>query len=499
MRRLALIALLVALAGPAVAGPAGQPVALYGPTIRTDAGAHLLLRRMDEGPPLSTQSIWFADRGWLAKPIAVRLLGAHAPRECVPPGARPPTEGPGAAVVNASWDTMVDAGPRLIAAEHWKAAREALLPALLPECPSGTTPDRRALHGALIDLARAAWYGYPADEHTARSALRSAVRVAPEAGWSHPGENALETVWLEERNALVHQQRGAIFAPTTAKVFVDGERLRRGPTDFVPGDHLLEIRDDGGATLQRARLTIESGATVVIGTPEELWPWVSNLKAPDETAHLHQFARAALADTYGSYWLLAGGRPVFVEADGNWRHPHWRGRFVLGVELRTRFLARDTQAPVVLSKAPTSLWFAPRITLGFQARTKPGGPLVGLRASGTWMISPPVLFADVTAVRVLPGARLGASIGMSRGKVRIDGAVYGEVLVAGRQVVQRPVADHFVVISGPTVFVGGTAEVQAAFRISRFFWATFFSGAGWVGSPTLSGGVGIELRAWDNR
>jgi len=480
VHRLPLIVLALLLAAPpALAGDGADEHAIYGPRVLTRNAATLLGHRLDAGPSYGLFPTWFGDGRWLVdERTGLLLLGAPPPTGCQEAERVAPDV----------WREGLEGGVAFAEQKHWKAARASLDGLLLdPECVAGGAGPRSLVHAALLALARAAWHGYPEDETLARAALQAAVRLAPEHSWPHPGESELETAYLEERDELVHRPRGRlVIAAPDRTVRVDGEVVSRD-VELVPGRHLVQV--DGPVRVSHV-LEVPDGAEIVIGSPAAVWALMVDHSGDPA-------ARAAWHDGR-DYWLLHNKRAARVDHRGGVTWPAVLPRFVLGGAVGYRFHARATTAPRVVSQAHTSHWFEPRVTVGLVGTAGTRGPMLGLLGSGSLLLAGPVdLGRYGKATRLMPTARLGGVVGTAGGDVRVRVQAYGELLFAGSQVVQIAADDSLV--TRATVFIGGGAEVQGAFRLGRFAWLTVQGGGGWAASPTFTAGAGLELRLWSER
>jgi len=479
-------AIVIAITLCAATALAGPLPSLYGPARLEQRDISRLTRQLDAGPGPGSPFAWFAEDAWSS--LGFHLLGATGPSKCT-----------GTILARDEWQQHLETGSQLARAGRWKAAREELEPHVLePECVDGPIGDQ--LHDALIDLARAAWYGYPEDEALARRALDAAIRLEPESSWPNPTEVELEKAYWEQRSSLVPLQRSRLLVvKPEGLVRIDG-RLVDGWLELVPGHHVLQI---GDTTVSTALLDLEPGAELVLGRPDGLWELLTALSTDEdfEPSEESAFARAALHTRYPSgYWLVADGRAARVRASGGYTWPPRRDRFVAGVALNYRFLEATTNAPVVISTAHTEHWVEPRITVGFRGRPASRGPQLGMQGGASLLLAPPV---DVGLTRkytrLMPAVRAGPTLGMSDHNVRLSGGLYGEIMFAGLQAIQRTDPnnnDETIIELRQAVFVGVVGEVQASLRLSRVLWLTVQGGGGWVASPTLSAGVGLEIRAW---
>ncbi len=489
MRQRALTAAIgLAITLGATSAVAGGPIdSLYGPASLEQRDVRRLTRQLDAGPGPGAPIAWFAEGTWSA--LGFHLLGASAPKACG-----------GTMLPGQEWEKHLEAGSQLARSERWKAVREELEPHILkPECVDG--PLGELLHGALIDLARAAWYGYPEDEPLARLALDAAIRLDPESSWPNPTEVELEKAYWEQRAGLVPLERGRLLVvKPEGLVRVDG-RLVDGWVELVPGRHVLQVGDEDIST---TLLDLQRGAEVVLGRPDGLWELLSGLSTEEdhETSREAEFTRAALHTHHPSgYWLVADNRAARVRSTGEYSWPPRRDRFVLGTALNYRFLEATTTAPVVVSKAHTEHWLEPRITVGFRGRAGRRGPQLGLQGSASLLLASPVdVGLSRKYTRLIPGVRAGPTLGMADHNVRLSGGLYGELLFAGTQVIKRDAesgdTDSYVLDERAAVFVGAVGEVQGSLRLSRILWLTVQAGGGWVASPTFSAGMGLEIRAW---
>ncbi len=505
MRRALILAVATALAlapSPAAAedeqGPMQGPDTLYGPDARKKARAKGLVDRLDGGPDPKVSPSWFADQTWSA--AGFRLVGAPRLEVCDDQDR----------VSNDVWTTKLERGRQHAAAGEWKAVRtelEALL--ARPDCVQGLLGPRSELHGAYLDLARAEWLGYPQDATFALSILDSAVTLAPDRGWPYSAEVELETAYWEAREALVHLPRARLLIiDPDHRISVDGQtadpRRAQEPApaerwvELVPGPHLVQIAGDPVTT---GVLVAAPGARLVLGSTSALWDTLSDLSKGEDTRPEPAFARAALHQTHpGGYWLVTKGRAAKVASDGTFAWPWYSLRFLTGASLGYRFHQRDTQAPDVVSEAPTAHWLEPRVMVGIRGRQKYGAPALAMVASASLMLSRPFdLGALGTHMRGIPTVRVGPTLGMAGGLVRITGMLYAEALFVGPQVVKRDTNGVIDIVTVPTVFLGVGAEVQAALRLTRFMWLTLEGGGGWTASPTVRASLGLELRVWAER
>jgi hypothetical protein len=470
------------------ANPGNAINSLYGPAKLEPREVRRLTRQLDAGPGPGTQLGWFAAGTWSA--AGFHLLGSSEPTACTGP-----------MLPGRQWEKHLKAGRQLARVGRWKAARARLKPHVLnPGCVDGPLGER--LHGALIDLARTAWYGYPEDESLARRALRAAIRIAPEDSWPHPTEVELEKTYWEERASLVHLKRGRLLVvDPKGLVRVDG-RLVDGWVELVPGPHVLQF---GKRAVETAVLDVPEGARMVLGRPDGLWELLASLstEADDLPSEESGFARAALHTHHKSgYWLIADKRAAWVRATGKYTWPPRRDRFILGVGLNYRLLASTTNAPRIVSEAHTEHWLEPRLTVGFRGQAGTRGPQLGLQGSGSVLLAAPVeLGLTRKYTRFIPAARVGPTVGMADHNVRLSGGLYAEILFPGTQAVERPrdpddPTGPTTIELRPVVYVGVVGEVQASLRLDRMLWLTVQAGGGWVASPTFSTGVGLEIRAW---
>lgn len=490
-----LIALFVGLvATPAAAGDGLDT--LYGPEPRGKAAARRLIRQLDGGPDASTQMTWFAESAWSAEGAwsteeeRVYLVGSAKLVACR-----------GRTVTGEQWERALDASERHASVQHWKAARGALEEVILrPECVDGPLGPMARRHAALLNFARAAWNGYPQDQTRAREALVAAVQLDPGRSWPHPTEVELEKAYWEVRNALVFRPRATLLVvEPDGIVTVDGEPVQ-GYVELVPGPHVVQIR---GATLTTGVLEAEGGAQVVLGRRDHIWALLADLEyAGEAPPSPGRFARAALhAGRASDFWLVDAGRAAKVDSRGEFAWPWYSLRFLVGASLGYRFHRRSTDAPVVVSQAPTDHWVEPRVSVGFRGRPQYGAPALALVASGSLMLAGPVDLGQYGKhVRVVPTVRIGPTLGMATGSLRVTGALYAEALFVGSQVVKRATeGGESEILTRPTVFLGVGAEAQAALRLTRNMWLTLQGGGGWAGSPTFGASMGLEIRVWAER
>ena len=469
-------ALILLLASLLLAAPAAAQ-ALYGPTVRTARSARALLQRMEAGPAPGESPLWFLTGTWHEPESGVRLVGSDGLEACDRRAIIPDT----------LWHRQLAAGARYAAAEHWKGARAELESIVFSaECVLGDPGSQELLLGGLTDLARAAWHGYPADEPLARRAMQTAIQMAPRRSWPHAGEPQLETAFLEERSRLIRARRAVVrVLDSGVPIIIDGV-AQTGALELLPGAHVVRIGTASGV------LTVTESQGILLGSPEALWSLISEDLAPGDT--VAAFARAVLfRHQPGDYWLLIDGRAAQVDRSGALTWPSYPDRAVLRASLGYRFQSRTTQAPRVVSVAPTDHWLEPSLAVGFRARPRPAGPLVGLLGGASLILAGPIdLGPNGKRTRLIPAVRGGPTVAMAAGRVRLAGAVFAEAQFVGQQVVRH--AEGGQLSTRATVFLGVVGELQVAARLTRVLWVTAQVGGGWVASPTATASVGLELR-----